>query len=198
LEFIRYDEVMGLLKGHGVKEAPAEEDRVYLQMEDGRDVVHLHLACHESTAPPRDGASVVPVEKDRLPTVVDHVIHKLHLNQVLLIPVCKWRKVFDAVAFSLADNEEWQAMDAAATVELNTRDPLLCEPGDFHTLSAMMKVLINDADSPDQGLTLTTTATPVTVEIVPDGAVRISIGNQVLADEVVEAFGSGEEGRLHI
>ena len=198
MEFIRYDEVMGLLKGHGVKEAPAEEDRVYLEMEDGKDVVHLHLACHESTAAPREGASVVQVEKKRLPTTVEQIIQRLRLNQVLLIPVCKWRKVFDAVAFSLADNEEWQEMDATATVKLNTRDPLLCEPGDFHMLNALMKVLINDADSPDQGLTLTTTATPVTVEIVPDGAVRISVGNQVLADEVVEAFGSGEEGRLHI
>lgn len=198
MEFIRYDEVMSLLKGHGVKEAPAEEDRVYLEMEDGTDVVHLHLACHESTAAPREGASVVHVEKKRLPTTVEHIIQRLRLNQVLLIPVCKWRKVFDAVAFSLADNEEWQEMDATATVKLNTRDPLLCEPGDFHTLNALMKVLINDADSPDQGLTLTTTATPVTVELVPDGAVRISVGNQVLADEVVEAFGSGEEGRLHI
>ena len=198
MEFIGYDEVMGLLKGHGVKEAPEEEDRVYLKMEDGKDVVHLHLACHESTEPPRDGASVVRVEKERLSTAVEQIIHKLHLNQVLLIPVCRWRKVFDAVAFSLAENEEWREMDATATVELNTRDPLLCEPGDFHTLNALMKVLINDADGPDRGLTLTTTATPVTVEIVPDGAVRISVGNQVLADQVVEAFGTEEEGRLRI
>ena len=190
MEFIRYDEVRALLKGHGVKEAPAEEDRVYLKMEDGNDVVHLHLASHESTASPRDGASVVQVEKERLPKAVEHIIQKLRLNQVLLIPVCKWRKVFDAVAFSLADNEEWQEMDATATVKLNTRDPLLCEPGDFHTLNALMKVLINDADSPDQGLMITTTTAPLMVEIVPDGAIRVSIGDPVLADEVVETFGS--------
>jgi hypothetical protein len=32
------------------------------------------------------------------------------------------------------------------------------------------------------------TASPVLVELVPDGAVRLSLGSQVLADEVAEAF----------
>ncbi len=190
MEFVRYDDVMDLLREQGVDEVPGDEGRVYLAITDSQDVVHLHLATNESQTSPRDRASVVRVEKERLPAAVEHIIHKLRLNQVLLIPVCEWRKVFDAVAFSLADNEEWQVVDAAATVELNTRDPLLCEPGDFHTLSALMTVLLNDAESPDQGLMVTTTAAPVTVEIVPDGALRISIGNRVLADEVVEAFGS--------
>ena len=35
---------------------------------------------------------------------------------------------------------------------------------------------------------LTTTAAPLLVEVIPDGAVRISFGNQVLADEVADAF----------
>jgi hypothetical protein len=57
---------------------------------------------------------VVSVEKDRLPKTVEHILHKLHLSQVLLIPVSKWRHLFDAVAFSMAENEEWQAVDTAA------------------------------------------------------------------------------------
>ena len=194
MEFVRYDEVIDLLREHGVTEAAPDGGRVYLEMVDNNDVVYLHLAGHDSKASPHDGASVVRVDRDRLAAAVEHIIHKLRLNQVLLIPVCEWRKVFDAVAFSLADNEEWQAVDTAATVELNTRDPLLCEPGDFHTINALVKVLLNDADSPEQGLTLTTTTAPVTVELVPGGAVRISIGNRVLADEVAEVFGSGSRG----
>jgi hypothetical protein len=73
-------------------------------------------------------------------------------------------------------------------VELNTRDPLLCEPADFHTLMALLQNLLRDAESPDQGLTLMATASPVLVEIIPDGAVRVSLGSQVLADELAEAF----------
>ncbi|MCZ6542186.1 MAG: hypothetical protein O6768_00815 [Planctomycetota bacterium] len=190
MEFVAYSEVMDLLKEQGVREVPAGDDRICLELVENKNVVHLHLACRESTSAPRPGASVVAVAKDRLPGFVEHIIHKLHLNQVILIPIAKWRKVFDAVAFSMAENEDWQAVDTAATVELNTRDPLLCDPGDFHTLNALIKVLISDADSPDQGLMITTTAAPVVVELVPDGAVRISIGDPVLADEVAEAYGA--------
>jgi hypothetical protein len=189
VEFVAYDEAMELLKEQGVQEVEDENGQVRLELAGNDDVVHLHLASRESSCPPRAGAGVLPVEKERLPSAVDHIIHKLHLTQVLLIPVAKWRRVFDAVAFSMAENEEWQAVDTAATVELNTRDPLLCEPGDFQTVNALMKALLSDADSHDQGLLITTTAAPVVVELVPDGAARISIGNQVLADEVAETFG---------
>ena len=188
VEFVAYDEVMELLQGHGVQAVADGEDQVYLELAGNQDVVHLHLASENSQIVPREGASVLRVDRNRLAGAVKHIIHKLHLSQVLLIPVAKWRNVFDAVAFSLADNEDWQAVDTAATVELNTRDPLLCEPGDFHTLNALMEALLQDADRPEQGLHITTTAAPVMVQFVPDGAFRISIGNAVLADEVVETF----------
>lgn len=188
MEFVSYEEVVDLLDEYGVDEVAESEERIHLNMCDAEGVVHLHLACPETSSRPRPGATVIPVEKSRLPKLVEHIIHLLHLSQVLLIPVGKWRKVFDAVAFSLAQNEDWQEIDAAATVELNTRDPLLCEPADFHTLIALIQALVQDADAPDQGLMFLATASPVLVEVVPDGAVRISLGSQVLADEVAEAF----------
>ena len=105
-----------------------------------------------------------------------------------MFPVGEWRNVFDAVAFSLADNEDWQEFDHSATVELNTRDPVLCEPGDFQTVGALVTALLSDAERPEQGLTLTSSATPVLIEIVPDGVVRVSFGNQAMADEVAQAI----------
>lgn len=189
MEFVDHDEAIELLREQGIQEFPLGEGRIGLALA-GSEVVHLHLACAESTCVPRQGAEVVFIERDRLPGAVEQIIHKLHLQQVLLIPVAKWRKVFDAVAFSMADNEDWQAVDASATLALNRRDPLLCEPLDFHTIPALIKALLADADSPDQGLIITTPAAPFVVEIAPDGAVMISIGNPVLADEVVEAFSS--------
>lgn len=190
VEFVDYDEAMGALREQGLREVPDGEDLIGLAMDDTDDVVHLHLAFAESSCPPHEGAEVVPVDKARLPDIVEHLLHKLHLSQVLLIPVAKWRKVFDAVAFSMADNEDWQVVDTAATVVLNTRDPLLCEPADFHTINALIKALLNDAENPDQGLMVTTTTAPVIVTLIPDGAVRISIGDPVLADEIMETFGS--------
>ena len=191
MEFVEYGEAIQLLKEQGIRETSDGSECLGLELTDGDGtVVHLHLACKESTTAPREGAGVVPVEKDQLPAAIELIMHKLHLTQVLLIPVAKWRKVFDAVAFSLADNEEWQAVDTAATVELNRRDPLLCEPGDFHTLNALIKALFTDAESSDQGLMITTTATPLMVELVPEGAIRISLGNAVLADELADTFGT--------
>lgn len=190
MEFVSLDEVLDLLDEYGIDQMPDGAERVYMQMCDGEGVVRLHLACPQATCTPHNGASVISVEKDRLPKMVEHMIHLLHLNQVLLIPVGKWRRVFDAVAFSLAQNEDWQEIDATATVELNTRDPLLCEPADFHTLVDLIGALLRDAESPDQGLMFIATASPVLAEVVPEGAVRLSLGSQVLADEVAEAFAS--------
>lgn len=190
MEFVSHQEVDDLLEEYGIDEVADGPDRLYLRMADGEGVVHLHLACPESTCKPRKGASAISIDKARIPNVVEHMIHLLHLHQLLLIPVGKWRKVFDAVAFSLASNEDWRDIDAAATVELNTRDPLLCEPADFHTVTALVDALLRDAESPDQGLIFVATGSPVLGEVIPDGAVRISLGSQVLADEVAEAFAS--------
>lgn len=188
MEFVAYDEVMELLREHGVHEVAGSDGLVCLELTGNQEVVHLHLAGENSEIVPREGARVFPVDTQRLAGAVAQIIHKLHLSQVLLIPVAKWRNVFDAVAFSLAGNEDWQAVDTAATVELNSRDPLLCEPGDFHTVNALIGALLSDAERPDQGLHVTTTAAPVMVQLVPNGAIRISVGNGVLADEVVETF----------
>ena len=190
MEFVDHDETIETLKEQGLREVPDGEDRIGWALEESDNVVHLHLAFGESVCAPHEGADVVQVEKEQLPDAVEHLLHKLHLSQVLLIPVGKWRKVFDAVAFSLADNQEWQAVDTAATVVLNTRDPLLAEPVDFHTINALIRALLNDAEDPDQGLMITTTTAPLMIEIVPDSAIRVSIGDPVLADEVVETFGS--------
>lgn len=184
MEFVDETEVADLIHDHKLQRVADGEDRVHLRMDDGEAVVHVHLACSESAAEPLEGAKVFNVEKDQLPQMVQHIMNVLPFDQVVLLPVGKWRKVFDAVAFSLASNEDWQEMDATATVELNTRDPLLCEPGDYHTLIALIEALLNDADQPDQGLMLLPTGAPVLLEIVPDGAIRISLANQALADEL--------------
>ncbi len=188
MEFVAYGEAMDLLREQGIREIKDGKDRIRLDFAEGDDVVHLHLACAECTCRPRDGADVVTLGRESLPGAVDLIIHNLNMTQLLLIPVAKWRKVFDAVAFSMAQHEEWQEVDATATVELNTRDPLLCEPGDFHTVSALIQAFFTDAQSPDQGLMLTTTSAPLMVELVPEGAVRISVANPVMADELAQRF----------
>jgi hypothetical protein len=187
VDFVEAREVAELLDGYRIAQVEGGPDCLFLEMES-EGAVQMHLAAEGSEAVPHDGASVVPVPRDRLPALIEHIMHRLSCERVVLIPVGKWRGIFDAVAFSLAENEEWRQIDKAATVELNTRDPLLCEPGDFHTLMALIGALLNDAERPEQGLMLVPTAAPVLVEIVHDGAVRIWLGNPVLADELAAAL----------
>ncbi|MCH7546105.1 MAG: hypothetical protein IID30_06855 [Planctomycetes bacterium] len=188
MEFISENEVYEVLKEFGIERVQVNDDRIELQMHSDDSIVQFHLASKESKATPHDGSETITIEKERLSNVVEHMLHLMHVTQILLIPLGKWRSVFDAVAFSLAESEAWQAVDAAATVELNRRDPLLCEPADFSTINELISALFNDAESPDQGLMLVSSSAPILIEIVPDGALRVSIGNQVLADEVSEAF----------
>lgn len=188
MEFVNEKEVFTLLRKLGLERSLESEDRVELSMQSDDPVVQVHLSCDESNTVPADGVEVISIDKQRLPAVVEHILHLLRLSQILLVPVGKWRNIFDLVAFSLAENESWQEVDTAATVELNQRDPLLCEPADFPTLNDLLTALFQDAHNPDQGLMLVSTVAPILIEIIPDGALRISIGNQVLADEVAEAF----------
>ncbi len=188
MEFISENEVYEVLKEFGIERVSVNDDRVELQMHSDDSIVRFHLASEESQATPHDETEIISIDKERLSNVVEHMLHLLHVTQIILIPLGKWRSVFDAVAFSLAESEAWQAVDAAATVELNRRDPLLCAPADFSTINELLSALFKDAESPDHGLMLVSSSAPILIEIIPDGALRVSIGNQVLADEVSEAF----------
>ncbi len=191
MEFVKEQEALEVLRECGLEQVPQGDDLIHLQMRANDDVVFVHLADEKSTIEPQPGARVVPLAKDQIPAVLEHIIHRLHLDQILLIPVGKWRRVFDCVAFSLAENESWQEFDASATVELNRRDPLLCTPADYSTVRALLDALVNDAEEQSQGLMVTATAAPMLLEFVPGGAMRISLGNQAIADEVLESVDAG-------
>lgn len=189
MEFVNYGEAISLLKRQGIREREDSPERTSLELHVPDGVSHLHIAAEGCSLSPENGARVKSIARDQLAPTLEHLIKKLNLREVLLVPVAKWRKIFDAVAFSLASNEDWQEVDAAATVELNTRDPLLCEPADVHTLQALIAALLNDAEGPDQGLCLTTTSSPLMIEFIPEGALRISVGNPALADQVAQTLG---------
>lgn len=189
MEFVKDQEVLGLLRDNGITQKPAENDLVYLHL-SADEAVRLCLQTPQAADCVEEGGRVIELPKEQLASAIEEIVHRLHLKQVLLVPVARWAKIFDAVAFSLADNEDWQEFDATATVERNTRDPLLCEPRDFHTLNALVQAILSDAEGPDQCLLLTTTAAPLLVEIRPEGTIKVSCGTQVMADEVAEAFES--------
>ena len=188
VEFIPAGEAARVLDDHGLFSESTDEDHTYVRMRDGETVRHHHLMLEGCSVDPREGAEVINIPANQLSKVIDGVLHKLHHTQILLIPVGKWRSIFDVVAFSLASNDEWQAVDAAATVELNTRDPLLADAGDLHLLCDLAKALLHDSDKPDQGLMLISVGQPVILEIIPEAGVRLSFGNGAIAAELSEVY----------
>ena len=191
MEFLSTQDITDLLNEHGIHRLNDSEDVHHLVMDVHDSMVHYHIATREHPGEPVEGTDIIRVEEDRLSSILNAIIHRLPLDQVILLPRGTWRHVFDAVAFSLAGLEEWQHFDTSATVRLNTRDPLLCTPVDYHTMESLFKALLSDADSPEQGLMMTTPAVPLLLEIIPEGAIRISLGNAALADELVDIIGTG-------
>lgn len=184
MEFVKDIELADLYRELGITEDAQGEECIYLRMMDSDERAEYHLTSGANSVAPANGARVVTAKLDTLAGTIEHVIYRLHLAQIVLVPVGKWRNVFDAIAFSMASNEDWQEIDAAATVELNTRDPLLCDASDFPLLIELVNALLNDAESPEQGLYMLTGGVPLLIEVIPNGAVNISIGSPQVADEI--------------
>jgi hypothetical protein len=189
VDFIPQDEVAELLDGYGVRAIADGESRVLLEMSDEHTAARacVHVDGADCGCDPEDCMSTA-VSEDGLIGSAEHALHRLHQGQTVVVPVGKWRSVFDAVAFSLADDEAWQEFDAAATEELNTRDPLLCDANDTALLTRFLLSLMRDGDQPEQGVFLIPAGAPVLVHLQPGGPMRFWFGDQVHADELAEAF----------
>ena len=193
VEFVAEQEVLTILKGLGIApnddaatSGAGDDDAVVrLRLQDSENVVRLFVSAPGAEVSAPAGAREMEMDHEKMAQMVEDAIVHLHLSEVLLIPLSKWRNVFDCVAFSLADNEAWTEVDATASVELNRRDPLLCLPSDYHTLRALVAALLQDAEGEKQNLMVTTTAAPVLIEVIAGGAIQINVGNEVLADELI-------------
>ena len=128
------------------------------------------------------------MDADAIVSAAIESIRKIHQGQTVLIPCGKWRSVFDAVAFSMAEDELWQEFDAFATIKLNTRDPLLFETGDEQILVTLITAIMKDGVTSEQGVFLIPAGAPILVHLQPGGPVKLWFGNRVLADEVREHY----------
>ncbi len=194
MEFVGDGEVGDLLREFGITSEPEGETRVLFKMtqvNSQEDVARLHISSGPDILEAEADATLIEMPKDKLADSVNDIIHGLHLQQILLFPTECWQTVFDAVAFSLAENEEWQAFETAATVKLRTRDPLLVLPEDLHTIHAFLKALMADGEGAAQSLYISASATPMLIELNPDGAARLAFGSRALADEAAESISTG-------
>ena len=198
MEFLDFDRAWRTLSEEDVVtlngDAPADLDALQIDYDERRDAHRTIFATRPGHEPDVVDAEVLEIPRERAGEVLEHILHKLHLAPLLVLPIGRWREVFDVVTPVLAENEQWMAIDSEATIELNTRDPLVCEPRDLHLLRAVVECLLTHSETLGQGMSIAAVQAPLLVEVEPAGGILLTIGNEGLADEVravAQAFMQG-------
>lgn len=209
MEFLNHKATLAELRPAGLVEVPISggggespgagangaDGPVRLSLDaNGKSVKSVHRAAlglkRALAACDDDLDSSTPIDdRDALPRVIENLLHKHRVNEALVIPVGKWRSVCDVLAFELASDPSWQDVDAEASLHLNTRDPLLLTPRDFHIVPTMLGALMRAA--PDDGsgehdLTIVAAGVGMLVEFRASGAVVLTAANPAFCDELAE------------
>jgi hypothetical protein len=188
LDFISEQEIDSLLHELGITSRVEGDACVLVEMDEEHTVIKHCLCNAEQPCDGNDETHCFDMDIEKMIASIVHIIHKILRGQTVLVPAGKWRSVFDVVAFSMAVDEPWQEFDASATIKLNTRDPLLFENGDEHTLHALITSLMRDGETLEQSVFLLPANAPLLMHIRPGGPVRLWFGSSVLADEVRETY----------
>ena len=183
MDFVGFEEAWKSLAARDVVRLENSTDEEFRPGLDDSDELVIFDLC--GTTPDAD---TIPLQipRERAADALEALVHKLHLAPLLLFPIGKWRFVFDAIAFDLADNETWQEMDSSSIVALNTHDPLMCEPQDLHLVHDILATVLRKGEASRQGLTLTALGKPLLICAEPPDHLRIELGNESLAAEVRE------------
>lgn len=181
MEFVGFAEVWPELARNGIVEANRPEGERALDVDQARSPSIMEIG------PGAKGGAAVDVASEAAAATLEVVLHKLHLTPLFLVPFGAWRHVFDVVAFGLAKNAHWQEIDSQASVELNTRDPLVCEGRDLHTLRELVRTLMTDGESASSGLAVVATAQPMVAHVVPKRPIRIAFSNGRMASQALDA-----------
>lgn len=186
MEFVQFDEAWRLLRPVGVEEATRSATELRLALAEHPNSTCVDIAATDHPMAQRLPADLPKIDRKKLGEVVESIIHKLHLTGVYVIPVGHWRQLFDAVAGGMASNAKWRAIDAAAIIELNTRDALLFQPADFHILRELVQVVLIGGTHTTHGISIATTGSPLLIEVMPVGEVVVYTGSAPLAQLVRE------------
>lgn len=187
MEFIAYEEVLTGLREQGVVEVEDDNGFIRLEIEPAPRIKILHIKCSDSKAQPYPDAVILERSKADLPQAVRYILGKLHLNEVLVIPVGTWRQLIDCIAFDLAEDESWLEIDAIAAMHQNTRNPLAIIRGETQVLISMIEALFNLADSQAHEIMITSDIVPLLIEVFHDGAISISCATNI-ADELSKSI----------
>lgn len=192
MEFLDYKEFVNTLRENHV--APrAEGDLVRFEIEGapGKAVAPAQRLRFAPKGSPNVSADVrmIITPRERLPDVLDALIHSARISEVAIIPAGQWRTLMDLVAYELASDESWLDVDAEASLHLNTRDPLLLNPPDLHILRTLTGALLSAVEAagggePTQDLTIVAPGSTLIFELDHAGAVNVQCANASVADHL--------------
>ncbi|MBL1218612.1 MAG: hypothetical protein D8M59_14100 [Planctomycetes bacterium] len=184
MEFIEYQAVLPGLRDQGITEVEDDQGRIRLEADPSPTLQVLHFKSETSTTPPYPDARILDRAKENLPAEIIEILGRLHLNEVIVVPVCEWQGVIVCAAYDLANDETWIEFDAVAALHQKTRDPLAVTRGEFSVLQVMIKAILENGESPAQDLIITSDLIPLLIEVFPDGTVSVTC-RQDVADELV-------------
>lgn len=191
MEFVGFGDVRNELRSRGVVESQRSDGSIRLSIDAAKHPTSVLLAsppAAASTAGCHRVGHCVECPAERAAAALETVLHKLHLAPLYIIPVGTWRPIFDVVSFDLASNEAWQEIDSQASIQQNTRDPLVCGPRDLHTLRELVRVLLANGE-PDclQALSVVATGHSIVAQIEAKRPIQIELANAQVAEQARDA-----------
>lgn len=174
MEFVQYREVLPGLQEQGLIETADDAGLTRLEIEPQPRLKTVHVRDPQSKVQPYPDAIVIDQPKADLAGLLEQALDRIHLSEVLVVPVGQWRSIIDCVAFDLAADEEWQEIDRLAALHQNTRNALAVTRGETRLLIDMVRSLLTNATEPMQDLCITSDVAPLLVEVFHDGALSIT------------------------
>jgi len=170
---------MTMLARHGIA-GQANGDLLRFRLDAGdpddereANLQHLVIGAEEATKAHSSATRRAACAADRLGKAAEEIIHKTHIAEWVIIPVGKWRSVLDLVAYTLAEDEDWQGIDAEAALHMHSHDPLGFALGERHAVSALIGALIGNASGPEHGITIASIDAPMLLEVRHDGTMSL-------------------------
>lgn len=184
MEFVGFAEVWTELKARGLVERERGDRSLRLGIDPGRHPVTVRLGGTPDGAPDL----CVPCDGERAAAALETALHKLHLASLYVIPIGRWREVFDALSFGLAAHDAWREIESQASLQQNGRDPLLCAPRDLHLLREMVRLLIVEGE-PNAGQTISIIATGqlLVADVEPQKPILVAVGSATVAQQIRDA-----------
>ena len=186
MEFVTFEEAWSLLRRLGVTKVTDAPNEMRFELADSPSVVVIDVAANDHVDIKSLPKEVRRVERNAIANFVEALVHKMHLQRTYVIPIGKWRQIFEAVSHGMVSNAAWRGVDTSASVELNTRDPLQFNLADAHTLRDLIKVILRDGRGIEHGITLCSDGAPLVIEVMPAGEMIIFAGRPDLAKQCEE------------